>query len=57
MHKITLKWPKMSQNGPNKWQKEVLFYFLGYLKAKLAEIWCQDRFLRGGLGDFDFGHF
>ena len=37
--------------------KSVFFYFLSHLKAKWAEIWSEDRFLIGGLGDFYFGHF
>ena len=35
MTKNAQNYTKMAQNGPNKWQKEVIiFYFLGYLKAK-----------------------
>ena len=38
-------------------QKSVFFYFLGHLKAKWAEIWSENRFLKMIRGDFDFGHF
>merc|ERR1711905_57184 len=31
--------------------------FLGHLKAKCAEIWSENRFLKMIRGDFDFGHF
>ena len=38
--------------------KKVSFFdFLGHLKAKWAEIWCEHSFLMDGLGDLDFGHF
>ena len=33
------------------------FYHLLCLKAKLAETWCEHKFLIGGLGDFNFRHF
>ena len=42
-------------NGPPK--SGFFLDFLGHLKAKWAEIWSENRFLKMIRGDFDFGHF
>ena len=37
-------------------KKVIILNFLRHLKTKWAEIWSENRFLIGGLFDFDFGH-
>ena len=52
--KFQLIWSSNGRENP----KYTLFWgSWSLLKAKWAEIWCEHRFLIGGLGELDFGHF
>ena len=64
---LVFKWPRKSKKYTflgvpitfviSTCKKVDFLDFLGHLKAKWAEIWCEHRFLMDGLGELDFGHF